>query len=147
MTFASSAMEPTIPQNRRFIFDSRYYNNQLKHRGDLIVMRHQGSLTVKRIAAVAGDRIEGKDWVIILNGKIQNEPYMRHVRQIASPPELETFQAVVIPAGKYFVIGDNRDTSLDSRSPGYGLVDDASIVGKPLYWYQLHGHPLSQDIY
>ena len=40
---------------------------------------------------------------------------------------------VAIPSGKRFVMGDSRDISLDSRSPGFGLVENGSIVGKP--WY------------
>jgi signal peptidase I len=43
------------------------------------------------------------------------------------------FGPVVVPAGEFFVMGDNRDVSLDSRSQGYGFVTSASIVGKPLY--------------
>src|SRR5208282_3397589 len=139
-------MEPTIPMHERFVHDSRYYKHHPTLRGALVVMRHEGALTVKRIIAVPGDIIQGKEWTVLLNNQIQAEPYIQHRNQSTDYPVLATFGPVSVPTGRYFVMGDNRDKSLDSRFLDYGLVDDSAIVGKPLYWYRIFGHPLSQAI-
>jgi signal peptidase I len=59
---------------------------------------------------------------------------------------MDTFGPTTIPSGKFFVMGDNRDISLDSRSADFGLVDARSIVGKPLYGYRIIGSPHSWEL-
>jgi hypothetical protein len=66
------------------------------------------------------------------NGEGQHEPYVQHVGP-QRPDGMNDLGPVAIPSGKCFVMGDSRDISLDSRSPGFGLVENGSIVGKP--WY------------
>lgn len=141
--FASSAMHPTISAGDKFVTDTRYYRNQPERRGDLVLLRTQDAVTVKRIIAIAGDNIQGKDRQIFLNGEKQDEPYIQHEFGAGVSPQLDNFGPVTIPAGKYFVMGDNRDLSLDSRTASFGLVDASAIVGKLLYGYRITGNPLS----
>ena len=146
LQFASSSMEPTLLVGDKFIFDTTSYHRGPERRGDLVVLRRNGFLTVKRIVATGGDTIEAKQRQIFLNGELQNEPFIQHEFPIGSNPQLDTFGPISIPKGKYFVVGDNRDISLDSRMPDFGLVDAQSIVGKPLYAYRLRGTPHSRSL-
>jgi len=81
--------------------------------------------------AVAGDVIEGKDGAIILNGIRLEEPYAQH---LGNPPmQLNEFGPVDIPEGKLFLMGDNRDVSMDSQMAEFGLVSEESVEGMALY--------------
>jgi len=139
-------MEPTIFAGDKFVFDKHYYHSQPEHRGDLVVMRTQDCLTVKRIIAIGGDTIQGKDRKILLNGNVQSEPFIEHKSRVAAYDWMDTFGPIAIPPGKFFVMGDNRDISLDSRSADFGLVDAQSIMGKPLYGYRIIGNPHSWEL-
>lgn len=130
-------MEPTLLPRDKFIYDVDSYRHQSERRNDLVVMRIEGALTVKRIAATPGETLEGRDRQILLNGVIQAEPFIQHSRPIGTNPTLDTFGPVTVPAHKYFVLGDNRDISRDSRLPDFGLVDEQSITGRPLYIYRI----------
>ena len=109
-------------------------------REDIIVFRYPGDPErdfIKRIIAAEGDVIESRDKVIHINGKPVNEPYTRHTDSLTKPRGVEprdSFGPLVVPEGKYFVMGDNRDQSYDSRYWGY--VDARDIRGKALviYW-------------
>ncbi len=129
-------------------------------RGDIIVFRYPVNPTqhfVKRVIGVPGDRIRLVQKRLYVNGKLQYEPYTIHRRS-----DFDSFRddfprgdfgfahldsrwydqirtltedgQLIVPAGYYFAMGDNRDESLDSRY--WGFVPRANIVGRPLiiYW-------------
>ena len=126
-------------------------------RGDIIVFRYPGDISqtfVKRCIGVPGDRIRLINKDLILNGKQATEPYVYHKTEFFDPyrddfplssmhaPQLALDMLenhvengeVVVPPNFYFAMGDNRDSSLDSRY--WGFVPRANIIGKPLiiYW-------------
>jgi len=134
---ASSSMEPLLLKGDRLIIDKRYYAARPKARGDVVIVRRQGSLTVRRIIAVAGDTIQGQQRTVLLNGAVLDEPYIQHKYPLGNDPAMDSFGPVTIPAGRYFVMGDNRDISLDSRIHKVGLMSDDMIVGRGLYFYKV----------
>ena len=128
----SSAMAPTIERGDRFVADMRgYQDGQLKRGSVVLLQRPDHVILMKRIIAVGGDTILSRDNKVTLNGKELIEPYVKH--QGNGPEYLKNFGPIQIPQHKIFVMGDNRDLGLDSRSPEFGLIDESSVIGKPLY--------------
>jgi signal peptidase I len=127
----SSSMEPTIEKGNLFVGDMFAYRSSAPRPYDLIIFRKDKTPYVKRVIAGPGSTIEGKADEIMVDGKRVSEPYVQHVG--AAVPELSNFGPVLIPPGKLFVMGDNRDVSYDSRIPKFGLVDMKDVLGKPLY--------------
>ena len=93
------------------------------HRGDIVVFRDRdGTLSVKRVVALPGDRVRVLDSVLEIDEQPVDEPYAR--RSTAT----SFFGTAVVPARSVFVLGDNRAQSSDSRV--YGAVEDARVVGR-----------------
>jgi signal peptidase I len=128
----STSMERTIQKGDRIVADSWYYRARAPERDDVIIFKRNGTFFVKRVIAAGGDTVEGSDGFLRLNGQRLDESFVEHQ---SSPIDARsnTFGPVTVPRDKFFVMGDNRDMSLDSRYPEFGLVDRGSIVGKTLY--------------
>jgi len=100
-------------------------------RGDVVIFIAQKVPAerdfVKRIIGVPGDTVEVRDGHVLVNGVAYEEPY------IAAAPAYE-YKAQVVPAGKLFVLGDNRNNSQDSHL--IGMVDQGEVVGRVdlRYW-------------
>ncbi|HVM92995.1 MAG TPA: signal peptidase I [Terriglobales bacterium] len=131
----SSAMSSTLQEGDGVLSDDSYYRSQAACRNDLVVLRRQDFLTIKRVIGLPGDTIQGDNRKILLNGTPIDEPFIQHTLPIGNYPDLDTFGPIKIPAGKYFVMGDNREVSFDSRMKEFGLLDASNIVGRPLYIY------------
>jgi signal peptidase I len=89
---------------------------------------------IKRVIGLPGDVIEIRDKQVFRNGVQLTEPYVQHVDASNTVPRRDNFGPVMVPENKYFVMGDNRDESYDSRF--WGFVERNTIAGKALvlYW-------------
>jgi signal peptidase I len=132
-------MEPTIKRGERFRMTPLDLEGRRSlKRGDIVVFRmpgKPGTLQVRRIVALAGDRIEIKSKHLFVNGTEPAEPYVTHsdyllFEGVARPEGLVRDQLSLrqIPTGRVFLLGDNRDNSLDSRFFGDVAVED--ILGR-----------------
>ena len=107
-------------------------------RGDIVVFKYPEDLSkdfIKRVVGVEGDIVEEKNKVVLVNGKPAVEPYTQHTdNSINSIEPRDNFGPYLVPMGKIFVMGDNRDQSYDSRYWGY--VDLKLVKGKAMiiYW-------------
>lgn len=88
---------------------------------------------IKRIIGLPGDTIQIRDKKLFRNGAEVEEPYVQHT-DASIVPRRDNFGPITVPEGKYFVMGDNRDESYDSRF--WGFVERNKIEGRAwiLYW-------------
>lgn len=86
---------------------------------------------IKRVIAEGGDTISIEDGKVTVNGKVLDEPYIKE--PMTYVPENSQTYPLTVPEGKYFVMGDNRNGSVDSRDTRCGLVSEDNIVGKVLF--------------
>lgn len=89
-----------------------------------------GNDYIKRVIGVPGDRLEIRNGAVWINGRPLDEPY---VTIPMNPAEKYPFQSVTVPSRHYFVMGDNRGNSFDSRF--WGFVPRENIIGTPLFIY------------
>jgi signal peptidase I len=145
----SSAMEPTVHCARpaagcmadtsdRIAVSRVLYKVRDPHRGDLVAFNTPdgaqalcgaGGVYVKRIVGLPGETWHVQRGVVFIDGKRLAEPYVKPERR-----DRESFRARVIPKGRYLLLGDNRESSCDSRRFGY--VDRDRFVGPVIatYW-------------
>ncbi len=116
------------------------------HRGDVVVFKYPEDPErdfIKRVIGLPGDTLEVKDKRVYINGKRLDEPYVHYLEPPAAPSQYhevtsfdlrERYGPVKVPADKYFVMGDNRDNSQDSRY--WGFLPREYIKGRALmiYW-------------
>lgn len=124
-----SSMENTYFQNNIVLIDKVFYKRQQPKRNDIIIVDYddglEDTLIIKRVIAVGGDHLDIKNNEVYVNGKKLKENYIKE--------KMETEDlSVDIPKGKVFVMGDNRNHSLDSRRLGYFDFKD-DVIGKVFF--------------
>jgi signal peptidase I len=136
----SNSMAPTIIAGDRFMTDLRAFEHRPPSRGEVVLLKSpvDGALVIKRVIAEGGDIIQGGPKGTIVNDRPIPEPYVQatHVANSQGSGNSPQFGPLLIPPNQFFVMGDNRNDSFDSRYPQFGLVAASRIVGKPsfIYW-------------
>lgn len=105
-------------------------------RGDIIVFRYPEDPSqdfIKRCVGVPGDVVEYRDKQLLVNGEPVEEAYVKHSQGERIVPGRDNFGPITVPEDKFFMLGDNRDNSRDSRY--WGFVDYSQLRGKALFIY------------
>jgi signal peptidase I len=132
----SESMEPTLHgcascNNDHVLVDKLSYKLHDVHRGDVVVFHRPPAwivtqkLLVKRVIGLPGDVVSERGGTVYVNGLALQEPYTSKVR---TPNCQLNFTPVTVPPGDYFVMGDNRCDSSDSRA--FGPIAKSKIVGR-----------------
>jgi signal peptidase I len=121
------SMAPTLQDGEQYLLNRWRYHHSLPQRGDLVVLQDPGheDYAVKRIIATPSDSVHLKGGAIFLNGKHLLEPYLPPGTKTVSSDSREQF--FVVGADQYYVLGDNRCNSEDSRL--YGPIPRSRIIG------------------
>jgi signal peptidase I len=150
----SGSMEPTLKIGQRVLVDRLVYDFHAPHRGDIVVFHPPTKLTcavpvgfdepcprgdghpsstyfVKRVIGLPGDRISIREGHPVIDGhELTHEPY---ITPCGSAPECNMPDTITVPAGHYFMMGDNRGDSDDSRF--WGPIPASWIVGEVFFTY------------
>ena len=140
----SSSMVPTLGVYDRVLVQKAFFTWRDVHEGQIVVFSHppldqcgesqQGGDLVKRVIARPGQTIYSSGNRIYINGRLLAEPYLPHNDPLG-PTIASSQHPYRVPPGEFYVLGDNRADSCDSRF--WGPVTGSSIVGKVvLIWWQ-----------
>ena len=123
------SMLPTLQPGNHYILNRWAFHGAGPARGDVVVIRDPGDhgYSVKRVIALGGESVHFVDGKVFINGEVLKEPYLK--------PGTFTFtyskdreQFIACGEGSYFVLGDNRTESIDSRA--YGAVSRKDVLGR-----------------
>ncbi len=128
------SMLPTVHTGELLFVDTLSYRLHAPRRGDIIILHPpvaEQENYIKRVIGLPGDRVQVKNGTVYINGVALSEPYLRLPGHYNWGPER-------VPAGNYFVLGDNRDASYDSHEwpSGETFLKRDEIVGRAMlaYW-------------
>jgi len=154
----SESMMSTLRPGDRVLVNRFVYHLRAPHRGDVVVFHYPRDpkvVFIKRIVGVPGDVLEVRDGHLYVNGHRLTEPYVHKTGGTTDPTIAESAitgstlhdpwslsRPYKVPPGSYFVMGDNRTDSDDSRD--WGTVARSAIVGEGLvtYWPLSRVHAL-----
>jgi signal peptidase I len=126
-----TSMQPRLVDQERIFVNRFIYRFSDIRRGDIVVFwypRDRNKSFIKRVVGVPGDEVEIRYGSVYVNGLKVDEPYLK--------PEFrdhESLHREIVPSGQYFVLGDHRNSSNDSRNWGY--VPRELIYGKAVFRY------------
>ncbi len=131
----SGSMEPTLEPGDYILVNRFIYTLHPPRRGDIVVFRYPRDEHwdfVKRVIGLPGDVVEERDGQFWVNGEPLREAYVQPAAQgMARPAKLDPLR---VPPRQLFVLGDNREASLDSRY--WGTVSQEKVIGEAflIYW-------------
>ena len=145
----STSMVPTLQKGDRILVQKAFFNWHNLHQGDIVVFArpprdHCGGAAdddlVKRIIALPGQTIYSAGNTLYVNGRPLAEPYLPRIDPLGPPiPDASRLHPFRVPAGDFYMLGDNRQISCDSRF--WGPIKGSSIVGRVVLLLWRDGHP------
>ena len=126
-----TSMMPSLDDQERIFINKFVYRIEPIQRGDIVVFRYPrdpAKSFIKRVIGVAGDRVRIDDGRVFLNGKLVAEDYVPQAYE-----DERSYPEITVPTESYFVLGDHRSLSNDSRD--FGPVDVGFIYGKAVFGY------------
>jgi len=126
-----TSMMPSLEDQERIFVNKFVYRLEPIQRGDIVVFRYPRDPSksfIKRVIGLAGDRIQIDAGRVFVNGKLLDEDYVPRAYE-----DLRSYPEVVVPPDCYFVLGDHRSLSNDSRD--FGPVNQTYIYGKAVFGY------------
>ena len=131
------SMYATLDDNDYLIANKIDYRLRAPQRGDIIILRpptYNSKDFIKRVIALPGERLLIRDGIVYINGHKLDEPYLPEAwTTLNNPAPYSVGDGVVIPANEYFVMGDNRNRSEDSRI--FGPISRDRIDGRA--WFRI----------
>ncbi|MBQ6496905.1 MAG: signal peptidase I [Firmicutes bacterium] len=133
-----SSMEDTLFENNYLLVNKMAYKfKDHPNHGDIVVFKSEientedggKKLLIKRVIGVEGDTITISDGEVYRNGELLDEPYVNIPGETYADQGIDVTN-LVVPEDEVFCMGDNREVSLDSRSPRVGTIAEKAIVGK-----------------
>ncbi|MCR4425192.1 MAG: signal peptidase I [Firmicutes bacterium] len=125
------SMEPTLHDGERLLVNKFVYRFSSPKRGNIVVFRYPynpSRMFIKRVIGLPGEVVQVAGGIVYVNGQSLEEPY------IYERPYRE-FGPAVVPEGRVFVLGDNRNMSQDSTDETVGMVPLGNIEGKAFFVY------------
>lgn len=133
---SGTSMEYTLSDGDNLIVDKISYRFHKPERYDIIVFPFQyeeNTYYIKRIIGLPGEKVQiDENGTIYIDGKVLEESYGREV--IEDPGQAE--EPIVLGDDEYFVLGDNRNASSDSRDPSVGVIHEDDIIGRA--WLRIY---------
>ncbi len=126
-----TSMQPQLADQDRIFVNRFIYRFKDIQRGDVVVFwypRDRSKSFIKRVLGLPGDEVEIRRGDVYVNGVRMCEPYLEPYYR-----DYKSCRKVLVPAGHYFVLGDHRNSSNDSRS--WGFVERSLIYGKAIFSY------------
>lgn len=119
------SMHPALEDGERIVFNKLIYIISEPDRGDIIIIQHPQKNYVKRIIGLPNETIEMKDHHLFIDGIKQENSYVDEYESLLTG----NFGPIKVPEDSYFVMGDNRAISKDSRN-GLGFINRSDIIGR-----------------
>lgn len=113
------------------ISKSHYRFSSVKRKDVISILSDESKYIMKRVIGLPGEQIEYIEDKLYVNGQLVEEDYLEG--EHTGEYNITRLGVDVVPDGKYFVLGDNRDNSKDSRDPDVGFIDEEDIIGKIVF--------------